>query len=295
MTDAQSDRPKKSLFDLTPEQQKKATLIFLISLGTTLLVAGRSGGKLLKRAKASEGAASIPTKQATPRPPPPPKPVQQPDTTVKLPPAPPASFLHPNSLTPPKARRLLPSFVRLEPTSSLAKPPSSAYFLPNPTLTAQSTAFAAQLDRLDKLHEDGSAELPDPVEDGFNPAVYAAKAFGIATALTFSAFGVGIWGLMRYCDVDDLEGLALALSHHVTPVLDANRPTLPSWALPSHSSPDTLDDRVTPAEEEEELSYWSSIKQELDKEAEENKRERQGTWERMRRRAEGLKTGKAAA
>ncbi|GAA5908193.1 hypothetical protein JCM6882_005969 [Rhodosporidiobolus microsporus] len=303
--------PKKSLFDLTPEQQKKATLIFLVSLGTTLLITGRSGGKLLKRAKASEAsappAAAAPpplkaaSKPVAPKPaPPPPRPtpaVQQPPVSLKLPAAPPASFLHPNSLTPPKPRRLLPSFVSSPSSISQlpTRPAPSAYFLPNPTLLQQSTTYANELDKLDKLHEEGSADLPPPIEDGFNPAVHAAKALAIATAITFTSFGVGIYGLMRYLEVDDLESLALALNHHVSPVLDANRPSIPAWALPSPKS-DSLDlsSPSTTAQDDADLSYWESVKEALDKEAEEDRVERRSAWERMRRRAEELK-GKAAS
>ncbi|GAA5820804.1 hypothetical protein JCM11251_003168 [Rhodosporidiobolus azoricus] len=302
--------PKASLFDFTPEQQRKGTVVFLVSIGVTLLVTGRSGGKLLKRAKASEGSAAAAGPAATPTlatnstqppprpsPPPPPTRVQEPPVSLRLPSAPPASFLHPDSLTPPTPRRLLPSFVSSPSSVSQlpTRPAPSAYFLPNPTLLRHSTKYAEELDKLDKLHEEGSA-VPPPVEDGFNPAVYAAKALVIATAITFSAFGVGIYGLMRYLEVDDLESLALALSENVSPVLDANRPSLPSWALPSPKT--TSDSSVAsfiPQEEEDELSYWQSIKDTLDKEAEESKVERRTAWERMRRRAEELREGKKAA
>ncbi|GAA6043471.1 hypothetical protein JCM8097_000727 [Rhodosporidiobolus ruineniae] len=338
MADAAQDPPKKApgLFDFTPEQQKKATLIFLVSLGTTLLVTGRSGGKLLKRAKASEGAAPPPRTPPTPAPatralppqpprptPPPPRP-SPPPTTVKhdpvsltLPQAPPASFLHPNSLTPPRPRRLLPSFVASpsssssdEPSilSSTTRPPPSAYFLPNPTLVSASTAYAKQLDRLDKLHEEGEADLPPPIEDGFNPAVYAMKALVIATALTVGTFGAGIYGLMKYLGADDLDTLALELSHRVTPFLHDNRPSVPAWALPSSSSSSTDSPSPSPdsssapasdpdasAEAQEELSYWASIKETLDREAEERKVERKSAWERMRRRAESGSAGNERA
>ncbi|BGP16740.1 hypothetical protein JCM10213_009157 [Rhodosporidiobolus nylandii] len=294
-------KAETGMFGLTPEQEKKALVVVMSAVGTALLLSGRTGSMALKRAKASEGSAAAaaaappppPPAKTRPTPPPPtaPKQVLHSPTTAELPRAPSPSFLNPNALTPPKPRRLLPSFVNLDTPSQLAKPPSSAYFLPNPTLLSQSTAFASQLDKLDKLHEEGSAEAPPVIEDGFNPAIYAAKALGIATAITFSAFGLGIFGLMQYLGVDDLEGLALALSHHVSPVLDANRPSLPAWALPSSgdSPSDVVASPQIPADEEEELSYWASIKQELDKEAEERKKERAGAWERMKRRAEELK------
>ncbi|GAA5999685.1 hypothetical protein JCM10207_005868 [Rhodosporidiobolus poonsookiae] len=304
-----------SIFDLTPEQERKFALVFLTSLGVTLLLTGRSGGKLLKRAKQSEGSAAAaaplaPAPVARSAAPPPPRPthppprappveVQLPPVSTQLPTPPPPSFLHPNSLTPPKPRRLLPSFVSSSSSISVlpSRPAPSAYFLPNPTLLAASTSFAERLDRLDKLHEEGSADLPPPIEDGFNPAVYAMKALGIATALTFGTFAAGVWGLMRYLEVDDLESLALALQHRLPPVLGDNRPSLPAWLLPSPKPADATSPGADPdasSEAQEELSYWASIKETLDREAEERKVERQGAWERMRKRAEELGGGKAA-
>ncbi|GAA5896863.1 hypothetical protein JCM8208_007110 [Rhodotorula glutinis] len=312
---------KKGLWEsLTPEDQKKAATVFLVSVGVTLLVTGRSGGKLLKRAKAAESAApAAPNAAARPAAPPPPplaraprpaptpaparpaptsiEPVQPPVST-KLPTPPPMSFLHPNSLAAPKPRRFLPSFVSSASAASssssadaplsvlTSRPSPSSYFLPNPALTAQSTAFAAQLDKLDKLHEDGEGP-PPAIEDGFNPAVYAAKAFGIASAITLSVFGAGIWGVMKWLEVDDLEGLALALQHRLPGVFDEHRPSVPSWAQPSSTSR-TTDAVADPATEAEELSYWASVKETLDREAEEDRVERRGAWERTRRRASAV-------
>jgi len=42
-------------------------------------------------------------------------------------------------------------------------------------------------------------------EPGFNPAIYAAKALGIATAITFSVFGVAVWGTMKWLGVEDVS------------------------------------------------------------------------------------------
>lgn len=229
---------KKGLWDsLSPAEQKKAVTVFLCSLGVTLLVTGRSGGKLLKRTKAADvppsaAPSAAPKAPAPPPPPAPPRPAPTVGTpavqTVQESPAPkhassrrprppPASFLHPDALTAPKPRRLLPYFFSLpaastDPISVLppsSRPPApSSYFLPNPTLVERSTAFADELDRADKLHEDG--ELPsepaaEAADDGFNPAVYAMKALVIATCLSVGSFAAGIYGLMRYLGVDDVR------------------------------------------------------------------------------------------
>lgn len=216
----------------SPADQKKYTLVFLVSLGTTLLVTGRSGGSLLKRAKKSEASA-------------PPTPCSKPTTVVNhklfkkknkntqplsFPSpsssstslqTPPTSYLHPNSLSIPqtlssprnsRSRRLLPSFLVPPSSSSSLEPPApSSYFLPNTLLTSHSTAYAKELDRQDKLHEDGLtpeqelAERDRQIDDGFNPAVYAMKALGIATLITFTGFGLSIFGLMKWLGVKNVR------------------------------------------------------------------------------------------
>lgn len=223
--------PPKSQSDgfwdsLSPEDQKKYTLVFLISIGTTLLVTGRTAGSALKRSQTSSSTLTptppptiptIPTlisqtsrsikkpKFLSSTPPPPPTPSQS------RPEPPSASFLHPNSLVlPPPRKRLLPFLVTSPSPSHSPSPSPSSYFLPNSTLTQTSTAYASELDRLDKLHEDGEpstvrlAQESMLAEPGFNPAIYAAKALGIATAITFSAFGIAIWGTMKWLGVDDV-------------------------------------------------------------------------------------------
>ncbi|GAA5916267.1 hypothetical protein JCM5296_002635 [Sporobolomyces johnsonii] len=295
--------PKKaeqSFWDsVSPEDEKKYTAVFLVSLGTALLVTGRSGGSLLKRAKKAEASAPAPLNAVltTTRAPPPAPPSRDPvvpspaapaPPTTALPTPPPPSFLHPDSLTPPKPRRLLRLLVSPSPQPSAlsSRPAPSAYFLPNSHLASVSNAYATELDRLDKLHELGVVEEDKPVlEDGFNPAVFAAKAFAIATAITFSTFAVGIYGVMKWLGVSDMESLSLELTHRVSPFLVSHRPSLPAWALPSESvssTPDSTDDHPT---NQEELSYWAQFKQTLDQEAEERRRERQIAWERMRARA----------
>lgn len=121
----------------------------------------------------------------------------------------PTSFLHPDSLVPPKPVRLLRSFVAPSPPDAPvsvlpSRPPASSYFLPNPQITSASKAFADEVDRLDKLHDDGTAEKQE-LPEGFNPALYAAKALGIATLITVGTFSAGVYGLMRWFGVDDVS------------------------------------------------------------------------------------------
>lgn len=244
---------KAGLWDsLSPSEQKKAVTVFLCSLGVTLLITGRSGGKLLKRAKATEtttatsssssSSAGGPPRQPPPPPPPPsrapaststPTPTPTP-TPRQRPQAPPISFLHPDELTPglSRRRRVLPSFVlpasvssasssaasteagtghAISVLGSASRPPApSSYFLPNPTIVAASTAFADELDKYDKLHEEGERPPPASEDDGFNPAVFAMKALGIATVLSVGTFAAGIYGVMRYLGVQDVSPRATA-------------------------------------------------------------------------------------
>lgn len=84
-----------------------------------------------------------------------------------------------------------------------------------------------------------------------------------------------------------LEQLSLALSHSLPPVLASHRPTIPSWALPA-------DKAILPAGEEEDntehkegVAYWMEVKETLDREAEEMKRERRRAWEKFKGIPEG--------
>ncbi|BGP25121.1 hypothetical protein Rt10032_c09g4059 [Rhodotorula toruloides] len=308
-----SRAPKKGLWDsLTPQEQKKAITIFLCSLGITLLVTGRSSEKLLKKARAGEvgsigdvqkAAQASKVAEATPNPILPRQPILSSRLQSALadaaalssqPASPPSSFLHPNSLVPPKQPRLLRSFVAPSPPDTPISvlpslPPASSYFLPNPQITSASKAFADEVDRLDKLHEDGTVEEQE-LPEGFNPALYAAKALGIATLITMGTFSAGVYVLMRWFGVDDLEMLAIGVRGSLPVFLDAHRPTIPSWAQPA-SSPEPLGpDAPAPSDdaEEEELSYFASLKAKLDQEAEADRLEKRLAWERMRRRAKDI-------
>ncbi|BGP32586.1 hypothetical protein JCM10296v2_004367 [Rhodotorula toruloides] len=301
--------PKKGLWDsLTPQEQKKAITIFLCSLGITLLVTGRSGGKMLKKAQAGEAgsvgqvqevAQAKKAVEATSTPLPPryrsrPPPAEEAASSPQPIPLP-SSFLHPDSLVPPKPTRLLRSFVAPSPPDAPvsvlpSRLPASSYFLPNPQITSASKAFADEVERLDKLHENGTMEKQE-LPEGFNPALYAAKALGIATLITLGTFSAGVYGLMQWFGVDDLEMLAIGVRQSLPGFLDAHRPTIPSWAQPVPSPKPLAPDASATADdaEEEELSYFASLKAKLDQEAEEDRLEKQSAWERMRRRAEGIK------
>jgi hypothetical protein len=81
-----------------------------------------------------------------------------------------------------------------------------------------------------------------------------------------------------------MEELSLALTHRLGDTLKENRPSLPSWALPSTTTaltPSTTNDNADEEDEEDEeaLSYWNQVKETLDKEAQERKLERKVKWQ----------------
>lgn len=172
------------------------TLIFLASVGTTLLVTGASGGRLLKRAKR---VTATPTPAPTASAPLHAAPLQ---SASAIPPAPVPAL---PSLG--RSKPLLKSWRHLSASPDSSK--SASYFLPNATLLSESNLLAAQIDAEDRLHKDGaSKEEEDAVEfvdDGFNPAVFAAKAFAIASVITLTSFGLAIGGVMAYLGVKDVS------------------------------------------------------------------------------------------
>lgn len=221
--------PKKGLWaSLAPQEQKKAITIFLCSLGITLLVTGRSGGKMMKSARAGQAEAAVEVQKVAqagkaadaataplpPRQPSPPtrsRPESAGDAAIPAQPTLlPSSYLYPDSLVPPKQTRLLRSFVSPSspdtPVSVLpSRLPASSYFLPNPQISSASKAFSDEVDRLDKLHEFGTLEQAQELPEAFNPALYAMKALGIATIITLGTFSAGVYGLMRWIGVDDVS------------------------------------------------------------------------------------------
>ncbi|ORY84195.1 hypothetical protein BCR35DRAFT_313564 [Leucosporidium creatinivorum] len=280
------------------DPSKKYTLIFLVSVGTTLLLTGASGGRLLKRAKkVTAEPTSVAHQPAV-------KPKARTQEPLPIPRAPLSPFTSPaldsyalsadpTSLQPRRQRSLLRSFRLIEQTTGQARPNQTAYFLPNSTLLSRSNAFAEALDKQDRLHKDGE-EQPEAPDDGFNPAIYAAKAFGIATALTVGTFAAGVWGVMRWLEVDDsffasfiaaplslTRRSATAFASEAGPALPAfgcwrcssaaldslslalshrlpsslPRPSVPSWALPT-SSPSDI---TTPGPEEDSAEHKEGV------------------------------------
>ncbi|KDE03696.1 hypothetical protein MVLG_05827 [Microbotryum lychnidis-dioicae p1A1 Lamole] len=278
---ASSKSPFAKLSSL--DSSKKYTLVFLVSVGTTLLITGASGGRLLKKVKmpptadpmastrssatASSAVAST-SKAPIAAAPPPARAVKKGWLARVLKPTPAAS----TSTPPLSASQIQPLLI--PPRQLFADPfsfPSSssnrgrfrilrswssnrndptAYFLPNSLISSQSTIFSDNVDLEDRLHNDGTLDEPFKGELGFNPALDAFKALAIATAITLSLFSAGIYGLIKWYKVDDLKSLALAISYDLTPNLTGpNRPTVPIWAQPTSNAnpePEELDSDQRP-------------------------------------------------
>ena len=106
-----------------------------------------------------------------------------------------------------------------------------------------------------------------------------------------------------------LESLSLALSHSLPPILASHRPALPAWALPVSPPVDsplpagtnlhpatpslnaTPDAEDTDAASQEGISYWTEVKQTLDREAEERVARRKAEWERRFKVAQAKEGG----
>ncbi|KAL8293631.1 hypothetical protein RQP46_000332 [Phenoliferia psychrophenolica] len=273
-----SSNPLTALSNL--DSSKKYTLIFLASVGTTLLVTGASGGRLLKRAKRVTAAPSPAPAAAAPS-----------ATPFHAPPIPSTSAIPPVPIPAipslGRSKPLLKSWRHLSASPNSSSSPS--YFLPNATLLSESNLLAQEIDAQDRLHKDGASQADqdaeEVVDDGFNPAVFAAKAFAIATAITVSSFGLAIGGVMAYYGVKDLESLSLALSHSLPGVFSSHRPALPAWALPPTKEASTPGDEEANEEHKEGVAYWVHVKETLDREAEEMKLERRRAWEKLRAKA----------
>lgn len=82
-----------------------------------------------------------------------------------------------------------------------------------------------------------------------------------------------------------LESLSLALSHSLPTAFSSRRPSLPSWAQPATKEPSTPGAEEANDEHREGVAYWVHVKETLDREAEELKRERRRAWERIQGKA----------
>ena len=150
--------------------QKKTGAFVLLAFGTGLLLSGRTGSYLLKRV-AKPGDVS---RTAAP------------------------------------ARRLKLKDLAVSNDKTLD-------FFSNKTLsrdslldTAPSTSSAPRtLKQFISWGDQDESVKPLPAEDNFNGALYAAKAFGIATAIVITTFAVAGYSIARLMDVHDVSRLTL--------------------------------------------------------------------------------------
>jgi hypothetical protein len=201
--------PFETLSAMDPS--RKYSLIFLMSVGTTLLLTGASGKRLLGRAQKATAPPSATPSPSSPGPSTVPRPSASTSTTRPRPPPP-----SPLSQTPRESSSQLQKWRYTVPLANSLDPdplPQALkknydYFLPNATILARSSAFAERLDVEDRLHKDGPEEFGNEgsqVDDGFNPALFAGKAFAIASAITFTTFAVGVASVMAYFGVTSVR------------------------------------------------------------------------------------------
>lgn len=229
---AVSSNPLAALSNLDPS--KKYTLVFLMSVGTTLLVTGFSGGRLLKRAKTmtAEPVAVSSISTLTPSSA---RPAAN-SSILSSAPSTSSSSLSPLRLRNPIAststlphtsslssRRASPALMNLAASFPSAEPQHRSllqqwskekgsdlsYWLSNTSLASDSAAAVAASEAYDKQgvgYEDKTEGEEEPyVDDGFNPAVFAAKAFAIASVLTVGTFGIAIAAVMKWYEVSDVR------------------------------------------------------------------------------------------
>ncbi|KAF7340224.1 hypothetical protein MVEN_01941100 [Mycena venus] len=88
---------------------------------------------------------------------------------------------------------------------------------------------------------------PDP-NDNFNVALYLLKAFGIATLIVSGGAFVGIWGLRRYLEVDNMEDFAakmkLGIINHMPLLASRMRQSL--RLAPESAVDPSADDKLQP-------------------------------------------------
>lgn len=169
----QSDEKKGRLARM--ESEKKYMLIAFASVGVTLLVTGATGPRLLKRLQRIGGGATT-------------------TTTSSI------------EAVPAKVKRV--RLKDLAASSSFSVDLKKAhYFSTNSAIIDQSTAWAQKVEEQDKLFVEGSEEMKEQaaLDDGFNPATFALKAFAIATAIVASLATASVYALMRYYDIDDVH------------------------------------------------------------------------------------------
>ena len=147
-------------------REKRAVAIFGLSAGTALIVTGLTGSILLRRLRPSMLGTAHPPTGAVSAPTPAARPIE---------------------------------------ATAIVEPPQTGRFPPT-RIRDDLAGIRSDFGSLYAWHDaEGEAKLPRPAELGFSPALDALAALAIATALTFGAFGGGIWWSARAFEADSVR------------------------------------------------------------------------------------------
>ncbi|KAJ6498074.1 hypothetical protein C8R47DRAFT_1112741 [Mycena vitilis] len=139
-----------------------------------------------------------------------------------------------NSATAPPPRRILSA------SGSVASNATSRFTFPPPEVPLSTETLPPLPKGQDSDWDDDNwgvpAAPPDP-NDKFNAGVYTFTAFGAATLIVSSIAFVGIWGLRRYFDVDNMEDFGVEMRLAIM----NNMPYLASRMRRALGSPKALD------------------------------------------------------
>lgn len=172
--------------------QKKATLIFLGSIGVTLLLTGATGSRMIKKPP-SVTPRSPSTTTLNPA---------GPSTSKSAASAPPFAFVKriPGTSTPP--RRSSSRLRQLFQTSPA--PISPLNFVANEHVPWKKELPTPIL--VGAMVDAEEAAIPEPApEDKANALLDAIKAFALATTITVGSAAAGVYFLSRYLGADDVR------------------------------------------------------------------------------------------
>jgi hypothetical protein len=197
-----SDTTGKPVEDLPKvDWHKKATLIFLGSVGVTLLLTGATGSRMMKKPPtAAPHATTIPPRVVAAK--------TSPSTSSQLP----LAFIKriPGTSAPPRksSSRLRHLFQ-----TSPAPVTTSLDFVAN-----QHAPWKKELPKpnlLGSMVDTEDASIPEPApEDKVNALLDAVKAFTLATTITVGSSAAGVFFLSQYLGATDVSLASLTLIEH---------------------------------------------------------------------------------
>ncbi|KAK9900035.1 hypothetical protein P389DRAFT_7000 [Cystobasidium minutum MCA 4210] len=231
--------------------QKKATLVFLASVGVTLLLTGATGSRMIKKPPTVTPSSAQSSPKASLRPA---RVAATPHASTSS--SGPLAFVKnipgASGLPPRRTSSRLRALFQSTPTPATI---SSLDFMSN-----QHSALAKELPKPNILGgglvDPEEANIPEPApEDKVNALLDAIKAFTLATTITLGTTGAGIYLLSRYLGANDIPTFMHELREQIMqPFANSvkNSDFLPeSWKL--KEKPRTQESIRSEKEDEEEL------------------------------------------